>query len=138
MMERVIEQGLNRNHMGSRGNGGISYDEYLLLKHIAGNQDQAITKLMEDLNLDRGYFHSSLHKLLKGKWVEKHQHAEDRRLVLIRPTDRGKAVLEAEVAQFEEALAYFLKDLTVNEERAVLKFISKLHQWIRKDPEGGR
>lgn len=131
MLLRVVEQGLNQGALRKRTSGRIGFDELLILQHIHQFENLPITKLMDDMRFDRSAFHSILQKLLKSKWVEKHQMAEDRRMVHVRLTDKGLQLLEDETSQLEEGLAYLLKDLTVNEEKGILKFLSKLHQYIK-------
>lgn len=131
MLIRAIEQGLNQVSERKKSTILMGFDEWLIMEHIHHNQQTPVTKLMDDMPLDRGIIHSALQKMLKLKWVVKHQMNEDKRMVFMRLTDKGIQLMEHEREVFESGLAYLLKDLTVNEEKGVLKFLSKLHQYIK-------
>jgi len=131
MLMRVVEQGLNQGALRKKATNKLGFDELLILQHIHQNEHQPVTRLMDDMPFDRSAFHSALQKFLKAKWVEKHQVEEDKRRVMVKLTEKGKHLLSVEIEALEGGLTYLLRDLTVNEEKGVLKFLSKLHQYIK-------
>lgn len=60
--------------------------------------------------------------------IEKKTHPEDGRKRELFLSPKGKLYQERLKQSLEEKLDYVLKDMTVNEEIAVLKFISKINQ----------
>lgn len=131
MLMRVVEQGLNQETVRKRSSSRLAFEELIILRHIHEHSNQPLMRLMDEIHFDRSYFHSILQKLLKSKWVEKHQVEEDKRQVIVKLTEKGEQILESEQLGVDQALDYFMKDLTINEEKGVLKFLSKLHQYIR-------
>ncbi len=131
MLFRVVEQSLNQGAIRKKTVGSIGFDELLILEHIHQHGGQPLSKVMNALNFERRSFQSIVHKLIKSKWVEKYPVDEDKRRVVLELTEKGAEMLLTEKKQLERGLDYLIKDLTVNEEKGVLKFLSKLHQYIK-------
>lgn len=69
-----------------------------------------------------------LHEFMRAGLIEKKVHPEDARKRELFLTVKGRVQQERIRSALQEKMDYVLKDMTVNEEIAVLKFISKINQ----------
>ena len=100
------------------------------------NQNQNKNNSMSDI---AGYFRielpsatSLLNKLCDQKLVERHADQEDRRLVLISLTTKGKALLEQAISQRRKKLEKFLSYLSETEKLELLNIFKTLDNKLQK------
>jgi len=92
-------------------------------------------EIEEGLEIDRKTLISLISKLQKRKVIDKHTSEDDKRQQWIVLTDKGHRIRLELIGQAEQLMGFALADLTINEEKAVLKFFSKLLQTTVTAPE---
>lgn len=108
---------------------GYSFFELLLLKQIINSQEKmTINQWLDEFDMKNQVVNTTLKKLISNGDVRKEKSLTDQRKVFIIPTDKGKRVISLFQNSEEEILDFVLKEMTVNEEKAILKFLSKLNQ----------
>jgi len=131
MINKVIHKALlcemEGFRLGTRGEA-FSYLELKIMRKLREGDNKKILQLMEELQLNRGLVAALVKKLLAGGYITKEQSEEDRRVFTIKLTDSGKKILDRSSHGEKEFLDFILSDITVNEERAILKFLSKINQ----------
>ncbi|MFZ5968088.1 MAG: MarR family winged helix-turn-helix transcriptional regulator [Bacillota bacterium] len=131
MMDRLIyrilivdKKGLKA---GKKGDVLSGFDIYML-KKIGEDDEKKLYELIEEMEADRGLIASSLKKLMAYGFVEKEKSPTDKRAFILRLTEEGKQVYEEKKAEQQQLLDLVLADITLNEEKAVLKFLSRMNQ----------
>lgn len=92
-------------------------------------------QIEKSLEIDRKTLVALISRLQKRKMINKRVSEIDKRQFWIELTDKGQRIREELTEQGQQLMAFALKDLTINEEKAVLKFFSKLHQTTVSAPE---
>lgn len=128
--EKLIQK--IENHMGSNIrilNRDYKLSDLLILNQMAISEgERSIKSWAELLDIGQNETRAAIRRLVSWGDLERKKSSKDSREVLVGMTKRGYQVLEW-FNDFEVALIDFvLRDLTVNEEKAVLKFLSKLNQ----------
>jgi len=103
--------------------------EILVIKYINELGEVRINLLMKHLEIDRNLLNTTLKRLISLKLISKYNDVEDKRGQIVILTAYGKTIHEEiRVAQQGE-LDFILSDITINEEKTILKFISKIVQY---------
>lgn len=106
-----------------------SFLELLVLKRINNSHvDLTINQWLDEFDLKNQTVNATLKKLISNGDLRKVKSESDQRKTFIMPTDKGKKVMALFYASEDEILDFILKEMTVNEEKAILKFLSKLNQ----------
>lgn len=107
----------------------LSLMELLMLKRIGENPDIRLSDLIDQLEIDRNLVTTTLKRLMTLKLVLKSQDEKDGRGQRVSLTAAGD-VLYAKILDFQSnELGFALADVSINEEKAILKFLSKLVQY---------
>lgn len=106
----------------------ISMIEVSLLEHLDNHDRVTQQDLLESINFKRSKALGVISKLIKGGFVHKEINPEDKRSTWISLSPLGIQLLD-DYRKHEKAFVNFvLKDMTVNEEKAIVKFLSKINQ----------
>lgn len=95
-------------------------------------QPTTLKDLGRDSELSRVDLQKYVTYLIKVGYIHKEIHPEDKRAIMLSPTPLGMAQLEGALKQLEGPLDFALSDMTLNEEKAVLKYLSRLHQGLKQ------
>lgn len=102
-----------------------------VLQQLA-EQPMTLKDLGKESELGRVDLQKYVTYLIKAGYIQKQVHQDDRRSIWLSLTELGKHQLEGAVSQLASPLDFALADLTINEERAVLKYLSRLHQGLKQ------
>lgn len=114
---------------------GFSIRESLFIAELGDHDYMTFNQLEKTLEIDRKALIALINRLLKKKVIEKVASKEDKRQQLIVLTEKGLRARKELIEQGQQLLQFAIKDLTVNEEKAVLKYFSKLLQTTVKAPD---
>ena len=114
---------------------GFGIRESFLIAELGEVDYMTFGQIEESLELDRKSIVAIIGKLQKRKIIEKIPATVDKRQQWIVLTDKGHRARVEILEQGKRLLAFTLKDLTVNEEKAVLKYFSKMLQTTVTAPE---
>lgn len=116
----VKDKRLNIDHM--------TIVEVSILEYIAMNQELTQQGLVNAIECKRKKALASLQKLLKADLVKKNKNPEDKRCNWLVLSPKGQAFLDSYKVEESRFTTQVLKDMTVNEEKAIVKFLSKINQ----------
>lgn len=133
MLEKLVHRVLIYDRAGFKN--GVKTEELSLLdiyilKKIGEAESKKIYELVNEMEIDRGIIASSTNKLVSYGYVEKEKSREDKRVYVLRLTEQGKRLWHKNNERHGELLNFVLADITLNEEKAILKFLSKINQAI--------
>lgn len=95
-------------------------------------QPKPLKDLARESDLSRVDLHKYVAYLIKAGYIQKEVHPEDKRSIILSVTESGKVQLTGAIEQISHPLAFALNDMTLNEEKAVLKYLSRLHQGLKQ------
>ncbi len=132
MLDRMLIKVLHQDKTGfykDKLNYKLSLVELLLLRRLNEEETVKLQSVIDYLEIDRNHMTTALKKLMSYKFVQKVPDKYDGRNQLIVVTDEGRRFLDelSEVSQKE--LDFVLKDVSINEEKAILIFLSKIVQY---------
>jgi len=131
MMEKIINKILIADKKGfkiGRKNEDLSLLDILVIKKIGSNSMKPIYSLVKETEIDRGVISSIINKLVANGYIKKEKAKEDKRVNMVILTDEGEEVYNKILDGQSEILDFILNDITLNEEKAILKFLSKINQ----------
>lgn len=106
----------------------VTMREWMLLKYIEKHEKVSIAQLADAFKMDRGTMATHLNKCLKNHLLTKRRSDEDKRSFELELTEVGKKVYEEMESREAQMLDFLLKEVTINEEKGILKFLSKITQ----------
>ncbi len=116
----------------------IIYNEYKIPEldlsieemYILMRWDDGITmsEFLQIYGYERKKGQNILHELMHKRLIEKIKDPQDARKRMLFRTELGKSYEKQLTEGFEKVIDKLLSDLTLNEEKSVLKFISKIYQ----------
>lgn len=99
-----------------------------LLSIIALEEGRSMGECQQQFGHSRNIFSSCTKNLLAKGLIVKKPSPKDKRIINFYLTDLGRKVYENADFFEKELLSNILKEFTVNEEKAILKFLSKVNQ----------
>ncbi|MEW9124281.1 MAG: MarR family transcriptional regulator [Thermotaleaceae bacterium] len=106
----------------------LSLLDIYILKKIGEGERKKLYELVEEMEIDRGLISSFVQKLILNGYVQKEKSREDKRVHMVKLTALGREMLDKNLDRQEELLNFILSDVTLNEEKTILKFLSKINQ----------
>lgn len=114
---------------------GFSIRESFFIAELGEQGFMTFNELEKKLDVDRKTLIALIGRLHKKRIIEKTLSEEDKRRFHIRLTDKGERVREELLEHASHLMRFAVDDLTINEEKAVLKFFSKMLQTTVTAPE---
>lgn len=105
-----------------------SFSELMLLSELGRTERMSTQELLRGIELDRGILDTLIKNLIARKLVYKEKDEDDKRKAYIGLTDQGKEQVLIFRKVEEEAMQFVMKDMSVNEQKAILKFLSRINQ----------
>ena len=103
--------------------------EILLLKQLGEHGEVKLNQLIKTLEVDRNLITTTVKRLCSLKLVQKRTDEVDGRGQVISLLPAGRELYSELITQQSKELDFILDDVTINEEKTILKFISKMVQY---------
>ena len=135
MVEKLIHKILVYDRKGFKigtKNKELSLLDVYVLKTIGEEKEKKIYELLEEVEMDRGMVASIIKKLVLYAYVRKERSQDDKRAYIVSLTEKGMDMYDKTLEIQGNFLEFILSDITLNEEKAILKFLSKINQTILK------
>lgn len=131
MMEKVMYKFVQYDKSGIKL--GDKQDKYsfldlIVLREIGKLGEITVFDLLSQVEVDRGILSTSINRFTNLGFVVKKRSTLDKRKFVLYLTDEGKKFYENVLKAELKELNFILKDMTVNEQKTVLKFLSRLNQ----------
>jgi DNA-binding MarR family transcriptional regulator len=102
--------------------------DFFILKRINAKDKVILTDLKDEVDIDYNTIRKEISYLENLDLINKIEDPNDKRRKFIQVTKQGKEQIKESEDQIEEKLKFVIKDFSVNEEKAVLKFLSRINQ----------
>ncbi|MCT4605092.1 MAG: MarR family transcriptional regulator [Marinisporobacter sp.] len=138
MLDKLMHKVLVYDRKGFKINGKeeLSLLDIHVLRKIGQVNNKKIYELVKDLEIDRGLIASVMKKLILNGYITKEKSEEDKRVYILKLTDEGKEMCKKTLDIQKDLLNFVLSDVTLKEEQAILKFLSKINQTTLSTDEG--
>lgn len=131
MITKIIQNGIHYDKNGFGKNKfykELSLLDLIILKKIDQPEITTIKSINEDLEIDRNAINSVINKFTSKGIVEKELSLDDKRKVKFVMTEKGKEKYRMIKEYENQYIEFILESMTINEEKAILKFLSKVNQ----------
>lgn len=131
MMEKVIYKFVKYDKSGiklSEKQDKYSFLDIIVFREIGRSGNITVFDLLNQIEIDRGILSTSIKKFINLNLIVKKRSTLDKRKFVLYLTDEGKRFYEELLKLEMKELNFILKDMTINEQKTVLKFLSRLNQ----------
>lgn len=132
MMDRMLIKIMSQDKKGfypSKLLHKLSLLDILMVKTVGESKSIQLNLVVKTLELDRNLIDVSIKKLVSMKLISKRQGECDRREKWINLTESGERIYQLLLSAQLSEMEFVLNDITINEEKTVLKFLSKIVQY---------
>lgn len=131
MTEVILKKYMEIEKTGVKGlslNQVYNASDLLIIMEIAKHGKLTTQDLHLSFQLDRGIINTIVARLMTQGLLKKQRDESDKRKAYLSLTEMGEGFFKQFKQAENEALDFVLKDFTVNEQKAVLKFLSRVNQ----------
>ncbi len=107
----------------------LNLAEVLILKQLGESGSIKLNALIKHLEVDRNFINTTLKRMVTAKWVQKNPDPEDGRSQILSLLQPGRDLYHELLKQQQSELDFVLNDITINQEKTILKFISTIVQY---------
>jgi DNA-binding MarR family transcriptional regulator len=132
MLDRLYTKLLSFDKNGVYKDGlhqKLNLMEFLIVKKIGDAGTIRLNVLIDQMEIDRNLVTTTIKKLCSMKIAKKMQDPEDGRGQLISLQPDGELLYKRLLEIQKSEIDFVLNDVTINEEKTILKFISKIVQY---------
>lgn len=131
MLDKLIHKVLLYDRKGFKAGvkgEALSLLDLDILRRIGEQDRKKLFELVEEMEMDRGLISSCIQKLVLNGYLEKEKSKKDKRAYIVRLTEPGRKMTQIHLEKQKELLHLILDDMSLNEEKAILKFLSRVNQ----------
>lgn len=121
------------------GKVALTMSEMHILEAIGPHGPKSMSEIAAERVVTQGTVTTAINRLVRKGYVFRYTPEEDRRLVMVKLTDSGKAAYEAHEAFHANMIASILEGLTKEEEVTLIRAADKLNKFFAKvDPRASK
>lgn len=109
----------------------ISITEMHTIEGIGMYKERTMTEVAQDLRITVGTLTTAISKLIKKGYVERKRTDEDRRVVLIRLTKKGKLAYRLHEKFHSDMVKQTIEGLNDEEERVLISSLDKINLFFK-------
>lgn len=131
MTELLSKKFIEKDKKGVQLEGLMHFNSFLelmLLNELGRTERMSTQDLLKVIELDRGVLDTQIKNLSMRRLIYKEKDEDDKRKAYIGLTDQGKEQVEVFRKIEEDAMQFVMKDMSINEQKAILKFLSRINQ----------
>ncbi len=131
MLDKIFIRMLSTDRRGfkiGKKNEKFSFVDIMIIRVVGQLQGVSVFDLIYTLDMDRGIVSTAVSKLMKNNYIFKEKSEHDGRVQILKLTDSGLSIYETINQKENDLVNFILRDLTSNEQKAILKFLSRIRQ----------
>lgn len=109
----------------------ITNNDMHVIQAIGVSEPKNMTTIAKELSVTVGTLTIAMNSLVKKGYVIRQRGKEDRRIVYISLSEKGKQAYECHAEFHQKMITGAIADLSENEIEVLIKALSKLNQWFR-------
>ncbi|WP_227763021.1 MarR family winged helix-turn-helix transcriptional regulator [Zhaonella formicivorans] len=125
-LDLVFSELLHRLRVSTAKDDGLTGVQFFTLRYIAREKQLTVTDLASTLNVTLSAITGLINRLVNMGLVERQQDQGDRRVVWIRPTEKGLAIVESANFHRSKELAAYLKKVPPEIKDSLALFCAKM------------
>lgn len=110
----------------------ITNNDMHVIQAVGLGEPKNMSAIAKALSVTVGTLTIAMNSLVKKGYVNRERGKEDRRVVYISLSEKGKRAYEHHEEFHRHMIDEILKDLTEEETKALVKSLKKLEQWFRR------
>lgn len=127
---QIEEKTLKNGHFSD-----LSVREMHTIEAIGGKEKRMMSEVAQDLGITVGTLTTSINRLIKKEYVERSRIEEDRRVVLVELTKKGKVAHRLHERFHNEMVRSMMDDLSENEKEVLIESLGKLNKYFKEKCE---
>lgn len=120
--ERALKQGVIND---------LSVTEIHTIEAIGMYTERTMSEVAGDLKITVGTLTTAINKLIKKEYVERKRIEEDRRVVLIKLTKKGKLAYRLHEKFHNDMINATIKGLSEDEEKVLMSSLERLNEFFK-------
>lgn len=113
----------------------LSITEIHTIEAIGMYTERTMSEVAQILKITVGTLTTAINKLIKKGYVERKRIEEDRRVVLIKLTKKGKLAFRIHAKFHQDMVNTSVEDLNENEERVLISSLNKINIFFKEKYE---
>lgn len=110
----------------------LSIKEMHIIENIGIDKEPTMSETAKELGITSGTLTIAINNLIKKGYVERHRSSYDRRVVMIKLTDKGISAYNAHLDFHKDLVTNALKSLNKDEEKMLIGVLAKIDIFFRK------
>lgn len=123
---QIEEKTLKSGHFSD-----LSVREMHTIEAIGRKEKRMMSEVAQDLGITVGTLTTSINRLIKKEYVERSRIEEDRRVVLVELTNKGKVAHRLHEKFHNEMVVSMINTLSENETEVLIKSLGKLNKYFK-------
>ena len=112
----------------------ISFPEICVLRQLSSSQEPTMSELGKSISMDLSTLTRTVDKLVEKEFVIRKRDPEDRRVVRVAMTAKGRKIISRFEEQRKKKTESILREMTSGERRNLLNMLRTLHARIYGKP----
>lgn len=109
----------------------LSVTELHTIEAIGMYSERTMSEVAQDLKITVGTLTTAINKLIKKEYVERKRIEEDRRVVLVKLTKKGKLAFRLHEKFHNDMIRETINGLTENEEEVLISSLEKVNGFFK-------
>lgn len=109
----------------------LSIKEMHIIDNIGIDREPSMSEVAKDLGITSGTLTIAIDNLIRKGYVERYRSKEDRRVVLIKLTDKGIRAYKAHEDFHRDLVSSALEALDLEEEKLLFKVLSNIDEFFK-------
>ena len=97
-----------------------------IIEAIGLDREMTMTEVARDLEITVGTLTTAINRLIKKEYVERRRIEEDRRVVLIKLTEKGDEAFKSHADFHDDMIKSIMKELPKDEEEILITALKKM------------
>jgi DNA-binding MarR family transcriptional regulator len=110
----------------------LSMTEMHTIEQIGLGKPQSMSMVAKKLDITIGTLTTSINRLVKKEYVERNKNHQDRRIVEIKLTDKGKEAYLMHAKFHEGMVNGVMEDLKIQDDKPLIKALENLNKYFTK------
>ena len=123
--------GIEQKAVRALGYEDITNNDMHVIEAIGTDAPKNMSSIARALSVTVGTLTISMNSLVKKGYVVRQRSEEDRRVVLVSLSEKGKEVFEHHARFHRAMIDGVIKELTEEELEVLIKAVTKLNSWFR-------
>lgn len=108
----------------------VSVTEIHIIEAIGLERERTMSEVASDLSVTVGTLTTAINRLIKKEYVERKRIEEDRRIVLISLTEKGKLAYKQHEKFHDEMIQGAIDKMTIDEELVLISSLDKITKFF--------